>query len=189
MSGFNLMPWREQRRQRRIRSWQWGMVLASAVTVSAVFGLDTEWEAWLADQQAQQQEAEQTMALWQAELKADLLWQSRARMTQQVQADWELWHRQQTQAWQWMRQWLSVPPRGVQIERVVWRDQQWQVSGWALSAGHWQNWQTALAVAGFSPHTEKAQWSEAQWRESDGLSAKQHPFQLTLTLPASTAKP
>ncbi len=63
-------------------------------------------------------------------------------------------NQQQFRAWQCMQQWLSVPPRGIQIERLVWRDQQWQVSGWALSPGHWQNWQTALAVAGFSPQTE-----------------------------------
>ena len=74
-------------------------------------------------------------------------------------------------------------------ERLVWRDQQWQVSGWALSPGHWQNWQTALAVAGFSPQTEQSQWAEAQWRLADGLAAKQHLFQLTLTLPASAVKP
>lgn len=189
MSGFNLLPWREQRRQRRIRSWQWGIVLSCVSTVSAVVALDMRWDAWLEEQQTQQQHVEQTKSLWQNELKADLLWQQRARMVQQVQADWDQWHQQQTQAWQLMRQWLSVPPRGIQIDSVVWRDQQWQVSGWAISAGHWQNWQTALTVAGFSPHTEKAQWSEPQWRQTEGLSAKQHLFQLTLTMPATTVKP
>lgn len=129
------------------------------------------------------------MAQWQAELKSVNLWQNRLRMAQQVQTDWQHWRQQQFRAWQCMQQWLSVPPRGIQIERLVWRDQQWQVSGWALSPGHWQNWQTALAVAGFSPQTEQSQWAEAQWRLADGLAAKQHLFQLTLTLPASSVKP
>jgi len=189
MSDFNLLPWREQLRHSRIRSWQWGSVLSLLASVCAVYGLDQAWNGWLAEQQAQQQQAEQTMALWQAELKSDAEWQARTRMAQHVQADWVYWRQQQTLAWQVMQQWLSVPPRGVQIERVVWRDPHCQVSGWALSAGHWQNWQTALAVAGFSPQTEQSSWAEAQWRQADGLAAKKHPFQLTLTLPTLVAKP
>jgi hypothetical protein len=189
MSDFNLLPWREQLRHTRIRNWQWGGMVSLLATVSVVFALDQAWDGWLAEQQVQQQQAKQTMALWQAELKSDAQWQDRARMTQQVQADWVQWRQQQALAWRVMQQWLSVPPRGVQIERVVWRDQQWQINGWALSAGHWQSWQTALAVAGFSPQTEQTPWAEAQWRQAGELSVKQHPFQLTLTLPASLAKP
>ncbi|MEY3524869.1 MAG: hypothetical protein RIR92_934, partial [Pseudomonadota bacterium] len=34
MSDFNLLPWREQLRHSRIRSWQWGCVLSSVATVS-----------------------------------------------------------------------------------------------------------------------------------------------------------
>ena len=189
MSDFNLLPWREQLRHSRIRSWQWGCVLSSVATVSVVYGLDRAWDGWLAEQHAQQQQAEQTMALWQVELKSDAEWQARTRLAQQVQHDWVQLRQQQTRAWQVMQQWLSVPPLGVQIERVMWRDQQCQVSGWALSEGHWQNWQTALAVADFSPQAEQSPWAEAQWRQADELSVKQHPFQLTLTLPALWAKP
>ena len=189
MNGFNLMPWREQRRQSRLRSWRWGWAVSFVVTVSVVLGLDHAWDEWLTKQRARQHQAEQTMAQWHAELKSVNLWQNRLRMAQQVQTDWQHWRQQQIRAWQCMQQWLSVPPRGIQIERLVWRDQQWQVSGWALSPGHWQNWQTALAVAGFSPQTEQSQWAEAQWRLADGLAAKQHLFQLTLTLPASAVKP
>ncbi len=163
--------------------------MSFVVTVSVVLGLDHAWDEWLTKQQARQHQAEQTMAQWHAELKSVNLWQNRLRMAQQVQTDWQHWRQQQIRAWQCMQQWLSVPPRGIQIERLVWRDQQWQVSGWALSPGHWQNWQTALAVAGFSPQTEQSQWAEAQWRLADGLAAKQHLFQLTLTLPASAVKP
>ena len=69
MSDFNLLPWREQLRHHRIRCWQWGGVVSLLATVSVVYGLDQAWDAWLAEQHAQQQHAEQTMALWQAELK------------------------------------------------------------------------------------------------------------------------
>jgi hypothetical protein len=36
--------------------------------------LDRAWDHWLFDQQARQQQAEQTMAQWHKELKADALW-------------------------------------------------------------------------------------------------------------------
>ncbi|MFM7698324.1 MAG: hypothetical protein ACKO5X_06780 [Limnohabitans sp.] len=189
MSGFNLMPWREQRRLSRLRSWRWGWAMSLAGSVAVVWGWDQAWNSWLANQQARQKLAEQTMSQWQSELSSGNLWQNRARMAQQVQTDWQQWRQQQIRAWQLMQQWLTVPARGVQIERVVWRDQQWQVSGWALSAGHWQNWQTALVVAGFSPQTDQSQWAEAQWRLADGIAAKQHPFQLTLAISASPVKP
>jgi len=189
MSEFNLLPWREQRRKHSIRRWQAGLVVAAVFTASTVCLLDRAWDHWLFDQQARQQQAEQTMAQWHKELKADALWQSRARMAQQVQADWTGWQQQQTRSWQAMQQWLSVPPRGVQIERAVWRDQQWQLNGWALSEGHWKNWQTALAVGGFSAQADLAQWASAQWRQADGIAAKQHAFQLPLSTPNSAVKP
>ena len=189
MSEFNLLPWREQRRLQSIRRWQWGFAVSAVVTVSAVGVLDQAWDAWLAEQHDRQRHAEQTMAQWQTELKTDALWQSRARMAQQVQADWGWWQQQQTRSWQAMQQWLSVPPRGVQIERATWRDQQWQLNGWALSEGHWKNWQTALAVAGFSSPSDRAQWAPPQWRQADGIAAKQHAFQLPLTYPNPATKP
>ena len=44
MNGFNLMPWREQRRQSRLRSWRWGWAVSFVVTVSLVLGLDHAWD-------------------------------------------------------------------------------------------------------------------------------------------------
>lgn len=75
---------------------------------------------------------------------------------------------------------LSVPPHGVQLDKVVWRDQQWQLSGWTLSMGHWQAWQTRLAQVGLSPQAERARWQSAQWRALGSQGVKQHAFDLPL---------
>jgi Tfp pilus assembly protein PilN len=107
-----------------------------------------------------------------------------------VQAAWQPWRAQQWQAWQMLQHLLSVPPRGVQIERILWREQYIQLSGWALSTGHWQAWLTRLALAGFSTPVDKAQWEESSWRNAQGLAAKQHRFSMQVSLsPQTTDKP
>jgi Tfp pilus assembly protein PilN len=90
---------------------------------------------------------------------------------------------QQARSWQVLQQLLSVPPRGVQTERILWHDQQIQLSGWALSAGHGQAWLTGLALAGALIQADKAQWEEPNWRMVQGLAAKQHRFHLQIGTP------
>jgi len=190
MSQFNLLPWREQKRALHMRSWQIGASLCVCATVSAVCYLDYLWDGWLTDYQAQQQQVQQTLSDLKAELKDSAVWQAREHQTQQVQTEWQMRQQQQGKAWHVLQQLLSVPPRGVQIERILWREQYIQLSGWALSTGHWQAWLTGLALAGFSTPVDKAQWEESSWRNTQGLAAKQHRFSMQVSLsPQTTVKP
>lgn len=190
MSQFNLLPWREQKRALHMRSWQIGVGLSLFLSASIVYYLDSLWEEWLVQYHAQEKQVEQSLSDLTTELKEKPLWQTRERQTQQVQAEWQIRLQQQARAWQVLQQLLSVPPRGVQMERMLWRDQQIQLSGWALSPGHGQAWLTGLALAGFSVQSDKAQWEEPGWRVAQGLAAKQHRFQVHIGLsPSMSDKP
>jgi len=79
---------------------------------------------------------------------------------------------------------LSVPPRGVQIDRLVWRDQQLQLNGWTLSDGHLQAWLSLLQAGGLSARDARPRLEDAQWLQSDGLSAKRQRFSLQMSTPA-----
>ena len=187
MSQFNLLPWRERKRALRMRSWQIGVGLSLGVSAAAVYHLDRLWDEWLAHYRSREQQTQQSLADLKLELKDNALWTARERQTQQVQAEWQTRLQQQARSWQVLQQLLSVPPQGVQIERMLWHDQQIQLSGWALSAGHGQAWLTGLALAGALIQADKAQWEEPNWRMVQGLAAKQHRFQLQIGMPPLSA--
>ena len=187
MSQFNLLPWRDRKRALRMRSWQIGVGLSLGVTAAAVYHLDRLWDEWLAQYRSLEQQTQQSLSDLKLELKDNALWTARERQTQQVQAEWQTRLQQQARSWQVLQQLLSVPPRGVQIERMLWHDQQIQLSGWALSAGHGQAWLTGLALAGALIQADKAQWEDPNWRMTQGFAAKQHRFQLQIGMPALLA--
>jgi len=184
MSDFNLHPWRERRRAQRLRHWRFAAVSALSLTLAAVWWLDQQWADWLQQHQSQLAQRQQSLQKLQAELEQVPLWQTRQTQVQQVQAMWQPWRAQQWQGWQLLHHLLSVPPRGVQIERLVWRDQQLQVNGWTLSDGHLQAWLSHLQAGGLAARDARPRLEEAQWLQSEGLSAKRRRFSLSMSTPA-----
>jgi type IV pilus assembly protein PilN len=187
MSQFNLLPWREQQREQRMRNWRIGACLFLTITVTVVYCTDLWWDEWLTQYRAKESQVQQKVSDLNTELKDKPLWTARERQVQQVQTEWQSRLQQQSRAWQVLQQLLSVPARGVQIERVLWRDQQLQLNGWTLSAGHGQAWLSGLALAGFSVQSDKANWEEPNWRQALGLAAKQHRFHLQIGMSAMGA--
>lgn len=184
MSDFNLHPWRERRRAQRLRHWRFASLSALSLTLAAMWSADRQWEDWLQQHQAQVAQRQQSLHELQTELEQAPVWQTRQTQAQQVQAAWQPWRAQQWQAWQMLQHLLSVPPRGVQIERLVWRDQQLQVNGWTLSEGHLQAWLSLLQAGGLPARDARPRVEEAQWLQSDGLSAKRQRFSLQMSTPA-----
>ena len=183
MSGFNLHPWRERRRAQRLRHWRLAFLSVLGLTLAVVWALDRQWEDWLQQHQTQVALREQSLRDLQAELAQAPVWQTRQTQAQQVQAAWRPWQAQQWQGWQLLQHLLSVPPRGVQLDRLVWRDQQLQINGWTLSEGHLQAWLSQLQAGGFSARDARPRLEEAQWLQSDGLSAKRQRFSLQMSTP------
>ena len=155
-------------------------LLGLTLTLGASWVLHAHGSAWLVQHQARMAALQEQASLGRAALAAGEGWQKRRQEAQAVQAFWTHWRRQQAQAWQAMQVLLSVPPQGVQLDKAVWRDQQWQLTGRSLSLGHWQAWQTRLAQVGLSPQAERGQWHAAQWRALGIQGAKQHAFELPL---------
>jgi Tfp pilus assembly protein PilN len=184
MSDFNLHPWRERRRAQRMRHWRWASLCAVSLTLAAIWHLDRQWNDWLQQYQTQVALRQHTLQALQMELDQVPAWQTRQTQVQQVQAVWQPWRAQQWQAWQFLQHLLSVPPRGVQIDRMVWRDQQLQVNGWTLSDGHLQAWLSHLQAGGLAARDARPRLEEAQWLQTDGLSAKRHRFSLSMSTPA-----
>jgi Tfp pilus assembly protein PilN len=171
MSDFNLLPWREQLRAAAMRRWRWGLLLALLASSCLVVALHLALTAWHQPVEQEKQAWLQTQAELHRALADQALWLTRQQQARQVQRQWQQWRAQQTQAWQLMGQVLALSPQGIQIERMVWRDQQVQLSGWAISAAHVQAWQDAL----------QAQRTDAlvpQWRNADGLACLQQRFVL-----------
>ena len=154
--------------------------LGVGLTSVASWGLHGFWTDWQAQHQARLAALQDQASVSRAALAAGEVWQKRRQEAAEVRAFWAHWRQQQERAWQAMQVLLSVPPQGVQLDKVVWRDQQWQLSGWTLSMGHWQAWQTRLAQVGLSPQAERARWQSAQWRALGSQGVKQHAFDLPL---------
>jgi hypothetical protein len=171
-SAFNLLPWRERQRSQTMLRWRWGLVLSLLCSLLAVQCLDQ-----LLHEHMQQQD-ERRLA-WQTQMRglqtslADApLWTQRQQEALRVKAQWTHWQDIQNQAWRLMRQVLATPPRGLQIERMVWREQQLELAGWAISAAHVQLWQDQLQA-------QRSDWQAAVWRELAGWGVRQHRFALS----------
>jgi Tfp pilus assembly protein PilN len=184
MSDFNLLPWRERRRQFRLRHWRLAGLTSLGLTLAALLYLDQQWNSWLLAHQAQLAQRQQQLQALQDELSQASLWQTRQTQVQQVQAVWAQWRIQQGQAWQLIQHLLSVPPRGVQIERMVWRDHQLEINGWTLSGGHLQHWLSRLQADGLPARDARQRMEESQWLQAEGLAAKRHKFSLQVSTPA-----
>ena len=171
-TAFNLLPWRERLRWQSLRRWRWGLALSLLGSLWGVYLLDQ----WLAVQGQAQNQQRQAWQAQQQSLQAALadapLWARRRQDAQRVQAQWTHWQDIQNQAWRVMRQVLAVPPRGVQIEHMVWREQHLQLAGWAISAAHVQLWQDQLQA-------QRSDWQPAVWREVSGWGVRQHRFGLS----------
>lgn len=171
-SAFNLLPWRERLRWQTMRRWRWGLLLSLLVSAMGVQWLDHVLDAAWQQQLAQRQSWQDQTNRLQTALADAPLWAQRQQDAERVKAQWRHWQDRQHQAWQVLRQVLAVPPRGVQIEQVVWRDQQLQLTGWAISAAHLQPWQDQLPA-------QRVDWQPQVWRETHGWGWRQHRFGLT----------
>jgi Tfp pilus assembly protein PilN len=171
-SAFNLLPWRERLRTQALRRWRWGLALS---VLAGLWGAQVvaQWlDAGLQAQRRQHQAWQSQHQSLQAALAEAPLWARRRQEAQQVKAQWTHWQDIQNQAWRVMRQVLALPPRGVQIEHMVWREQHLQLAGWAVSAAHVQLWQDQLQA-------QRTDWQPALWRELSGWGVRQHRFGLT----------
>lgn len=171
-SNFNLLPWRERQRSQTLQRWRWGLVLSLLCSVLAAQWMDQYVS------QHMSQHAERRLA-WQAQMQrlqtamADApVWTQRQQEALRVKAQWTHWQDIQQQAWRVMRQVLALPPRGVQIDHVVWREQHLQLEGWAISAAPVQLWQDQLQA-------QRTDWQAAVWREVAGWGVRQHRFGLS----------
>ncbi|NDC61138.1 MAG: hypothetical protein EBZ60_03855 [Betaproteobacteria bacterium] len=171
MRDFNLLPWREQARAHALRRWRWGGLLALLAAIAGVMGLHQALTAWHQPVAKDLQGLQQTQAGLQAAMADQAVWQARQQQALQVQQQWRLWRQQQTQAWALLGQVLALSPNGIQTERLVWRDQQMQLSGWAISDAHVQAWQDALQA-------QRTDRPLPQWRHSQGLACLQQRFGL-----------
>lgn len=187
MNGFNLLPWRERRRHYRMRHWRLAAACTLGLTLAAGLALDRQWDDWLLQYQTQLAQRQQQIQALQAELAQSAQWQTRQTQVQQVQAVWAQWRLQQGQAWQLIQHLLSVPPRGVQLERMVWRDQQLEIQGWTLSNGHLQTWLSRLQADGLPAKDARQRLEPSQWLQAQGLDAKRHRFSLQVSTPAQPA--
>jgi Tfp pilus assembly protein PilN len=179
MSTLNLVPWRERQRQAVLQRWQIGGLLAAAATFAMVFAIDH----WLADANAAH---EANISAWQhhqqalqAKLQDAALWQTRYRQAQQVQQAWPQWQQQQWQAWRSFINFLSVPPRGLQLSQVQWRDGQWQLQVRAFNASQVLRWQDQLQAHGIAVRVQPTPVSSQLWRCPRGRLWHLHTFELS----------
>lgn len=171
-STFNLLPWREHLRRQSLQRWRWGLLLSVCLSVWGVHALDQWLTRMEAAQSAERLRWQSQAQSLQAALADAPLWAQRQQDALRVKAQWTHWQDIQNQAWRVMRQVLAVPPRGVQIEHVVWREQHLQLAGWAISAAHVQLWQDQLQA-------QRTDWEPAIWREFSGWGVRQHRFGLS----------
>jgi hypothetical protein len=183
MSSLNLVPWRERQRQAVLHRWKIGSLLAAAATCAMVMAIDH----WLANTNAAH---EANMSAWQLQqqaLKAKLqdaaLWQTRLRQAQQVQQAWPQWQQQQWQAWRSFIDFLSVPPRGLQLSQVEWREGQWRLQVRAFHAAQVQRWQEALLTHGIAVKAQPAPVSTQLWRCPQGRLWHLQTFELSSPSP------
>ncbi len=179
MSTLNLVPWRERQRQAVLQRWQIGGLLAAAATFAMVFAIDL----WLADANAAH---EANISAWQhhqqalqPKLQDAALWQTRYRQAQQVQQAWPQWQQQQWQAWRSFINFLSVPPRGLQLSQVQWRDGQWQLQVRAFNASQVLRWQDQLQAHGIAVRVQPTPVSSQLWRCPRGRLWHLHTFELS----------
>jgi len=171
MSQFNLLPWREQMRAKTMRRWRWGVWLVCLLSTGTVLVMHQLLSAWHQPVRLQVQAGLQAQAELEAALAKQSVWQARQQQVVQVQRHWAQWQSQQAQAWQVMQQVFSLSPHGIQLERLGWRDQQVQLSGWAISPEHVQAWQDALQA-------QREEMQTLTWRDQDGLACRQQRFAL-----------
>ena len=171
-TAFNLLPWRAHQRQQALRRWRWGWGLSGLLSLCAVLWLNSWLDQVVQLHQAQRQAWQAQVQQLQAALAEAPRWAQRQQDAQRVKAQWTHWQDIQNQAWRVMRQVLAVPPRGVQIEHMVWREQHLQLAGWAVSAAHVQLWQDQLQA-------QRSDWQPAVWRDMQGWGVRQHRFGLS----------
>jgi type IV pilus assembly protein PilN len=183
MRALNLVPWRERQRQAVLQRWQIGGLLAATATFAMVFAI----EHWLAEANHGH---ELNMSAWQAQqqalqhkLQEAALWQTRYRQAQQVQQAWPQWQQQQWQAWRSLIDFFSVPPRGLQLSQVQWRDGQWQLQVRALSAAHVLHWQDQLQAHGIAVRAQPTPIASHLWRCPQGRLWHLHTFELSSPAP------
>jgi type IV pilus assembly protein PilN len=183
MSSLNLVPWRERQRQAVLHRWKIGSLLAAAATCAMVMAIDH----WLANSNAAH---EANMSAWQlqqqalqAKLQDAALWQTRYRQAEQVQQAWPQWQQQQWQAWRSFIDFLSVPPRGLQLSQVEWRAGQWRLQVRALNAAQVQRWQDKLLAHGITVKTQPTPLSSQLWRCPKGRLWHLHTFELSSPTP------
>jgi len=171
MSGMNLLPWRERQRQKTLQRWFWGVALMLCWSVALVTLIHQQLASWHQQYAQQQRDWSNEQHRLTARLAEAALWQARARQAQQVKTEGLQWLQQQQQAWRVLRRVLTLPPHGVQMTHLAWRDKQLVIRGWAVSAAHLQPWQDALQL-------QRVEWQVSQWRDADGLAMRQHAFVL-----------
>lgn len=171
-STFNLLPWRERQRSQALSRWRWGLTLSLCMSWWGVQWLDQWLDAGLQQQIAQRQAWQNQVDSLQAALADAPLWTQRQQEAAKVKAQWMHWQDLQSRAWREMGHVLAVSPRGVQVDHVVWREQQLQLNGWAVSAAHLQLWQDQLQA-------QRTDWEPAVWRETNGWGLRQHRFGLS----------
>jgi Tfp pilus assembly protein PilN len=171
MSELNLWPWREQQKQAAKRRWLVGSHLALCLAGAVAWSISSQMHAWQQDHAMEKQRWIQAIARLNHAIEQDAIWQSRERQTKAVHNEWMRWQQQQQRAWQVLRHILAAPPGGVQVTHMAWRDKQLHISGWAVSQAHLSRWQESLQA-------QRVQWHEATWRQVDGLSMRQHAFEL-----------
>jgi len=183
MRALNLVPWRERQQQTVLQRWQIGGLLAAAVTFAMVFAIDH----WLANANAAH---EANMSAWQLQQQAlqpklqdAALWQTRHRQAQQVQQAWPQWQQQRWQAWRSFIDFLSVPPRGLQLSQVEWRDGQWRLQVRAFNAAQVQHWQDQLQAHGIAVKAQPTPVSSQLWRCPQGRLWDLHTFELSSPAP------
>ena len=183
MRGLNLVPWRERQRQAVLQRWQIGGLLAAALTLAMVFAIDQ----WLAQANAAH---EAVMSAWQLEEQAlqrqmqdAALWQTRYRQAQQLRQVWPQWQQQQLQAWRSLIDFLSVPPRGLQLSQVEWREGQWHLQVRAFHAAQVQRWQGQLQAHGIHVKAQPTPVSTQLWRCPQGRLWHLHTYELSSPVP------
>jgi hypothetical protein len=179
MNTLNLVPWRERQRKAVLQRWQIGSLLAATATFAMVMGIDH----WLADANTAH---EANMSAWQLQQQAlqttlqdAALWQTRHRQAQRVQQAWPQWQQQQWQAWRSFIDFLSVPPRGLQLSHVEWREGQWRLQVRAFHATQVQGWQEALQTHGIAVKLQPAPVSSQLWRCPQGRLWHLQTFELS----------
>ena len=92
---------------------------------------------------------------------------------------WPQWQQQQWQAWRSFIDFLSVPPRGLQLSQVEWREGQWRLQVRAFNAAQVLRWQEALQTHGIAVKAQPAPVSSQLWRCPQGRLWHLQTFELS----------